>query len=537
MSYLVASSILLLCTVGYVCLFTGRRERGLPPGPKTLPFIGNLHQLPTSRPQLQLTKWAQQYGGIYSLKLGSSTTIVLTSRHYVKELVDKRSSIYSSRPPSYVGDLMTEGDHLLLTPYGAKWRTQRKFVHQFFMESEVEGKYLGVVEAEAGLLVRELWEEGRGEGVMRAPKRFSNSIIMSLIYGIRTPHWTTPHMTKLYALMEHWSEVMSVGGSPPVEAFPFLHHLPERLLGNWKSRANSVRAEMNALYSSLLTHVVERRRKSGSVGCFMDQILDREKEWSRHELYFIAGSVMEGGSDTSSSIILAFVHAMTRWPAVLRAAQKEMDEVVGEGRTPVWSDYSRLPYVAACVKETMRWRPVVALSFPHLMTADKDDEIDGYKIPKGSAVVINVYGIHRDPTRFPDPEVFDPDRWRGVTKLASELASASIEERDHYGYGAGRRICPGMHLAERNLWIAIAKIIWGCNISTVGQKPEDVDVSSEKAYSAGFLVCADDFPCEVTCRSGERRKTLEREMKTAERDVFQRFDSPSDGRGPHGTGH
>ena len=77
---------------------------------------------------------------------------------------------------------------------------------------------------------------------------------------------------------------------------------------------------------------------------------------------------MEGGSDTTSSIVIAFVHAMTKWGDVLKKAQKEIDAVMGEERTPVWDDYEKLPYVGQIVKEAMRWRPVVPLAFPHALT-------------------------------------------------------------------------------------------------------------------------------------------------------------------------
>jgi hypothetical protein len=76
---------------------------------------------------------------------------------------------------------------------------------------------------------------------------------------------------------------------------------------------------------------------------------------------------MEGGSDTSSSIIIAFAQAMTRWPDVQKRAQQEIDAAVGEDRSPAWEDYEKLAYVAAIVKESMRWRPVVPLVFPHVL--------------------------------------------------------------------------------------------------------------------------------------------------------------------------
>ncbi len=260
-------------------------------------------------------------------------------------------------------------------------------------------------------------------------------------------------------------------------------------------------------------------------------MLDQEDKvgLDRHGLYFLMGTVMEGGSDTTSSLIIAFLHALTKWPAVLRRAQAEVDAVVGADRTPTWADYARLPYVAACVKEAHRWRAMAPLGFPHSLA--EDDWVDGMLLPKGSDVFINVFALHHDDVRFPDPDVFDPDHYRGVTALASELANGDHASRDHYGYGAGRRLCPGIHLAERNLFLALAKLVWAFDVGpgkdAAGQVVEP-DVSHETGYSSGFLVCAEDFPCTITVRSEERRATVLKELAKARAVVFSRFEAPKE---------
>lgn len=104
----------LVAGIIYIVLFVGRREKNLPPGPPTIPILGNVHQIPLKGAHFQFTKWAKQYGGIYSLKMGTGTAIVLTDRRLVKELVEKKSAIYSHRPRSYVADLISGGDHILL---------------------------------------------------------------------------------------------------------------------------------------------------------------------------------------------------------------------------------------------------------------------------------------------------------------------------------------------------------------------------------------------------------------------------------------
>ncbi|KAL3450789.1 cytochrome P450 [Aspergillus insuetus] len=506
----------------------GRREKRLPPGPPTLPILGNLHQIPTKGSYLKFTEWAHTYGGIYSLKLGTGTAIVLTSRKLVKELIDRKSSKYSNRPDSFLAHRITGGSHLLAMQYGPLWRTMRKAVHQYFMESMVEKQHIAVQNAEAVQMLRDFCL--RPEQHMLHPKRFSNSIIMSLVYGIRTPSVETRHMTRLYEMMEGWSKIMEPGNTPPVDIYSFLHYIPQRVFGNWVSRADEVSREMNQLYSAYLDAVFERRKKAGSTGSFMDTVLDQNEKLglTRHQLYFLGGVLMEGGSDTSSSIIIAFIHAMTRWGDVLRKAQKEIDAAVGEERTPVWSDYEKLPYVAATVKEAMRWRPAVPLAFPH--AAAEDEWINGHFIPKDSTIIINGWGLHHDATRFPNPDTFDPDHYKGVTALAPDLASASdYNLRDHYGYGTGRRICPGIHVAERNLFLAIAKIIWAFDILPgVDERGEVVesDFNPETGYSEGFLVCAKDFPCRIRPRSEARRETVMREFERVQEAVFSRFECP-----------
>ena len=180
-------------------------------------------------------------------------------------------------------------------------------------------------------------------------------------------------MQKLYQLMDHWSRIMEIGSTPPVDVFPFLKFIPERFLGNWKSRTLEVQREMNDLYGSIVRHVMHRRETSGSRGCFMDTVLDQNGKLalSDHQLYFLGGVALEGGSDTSSSVINTCMHALVQWPEIQRKAQKEIDSVVDESRTPVWADFAQLPYVTQVVKEAQRWRPVGGLGIPRALTEGK----------------------------------------------------------------------------------------------------------------------------------------------------------------------
>ncbi len=92
----------------------GRRPADYPPGPPTLPLIGNLHLMPKEKGHLQFQRWAEEYGPVYSLILGTKVMIVLSSDQAIKDLLDKRSNIYSSRPDMYLGQVVSGNNRMLL---------------------------------------------------------------------------------------------------------------------------------------------------------------------------------------------------------------------------------------------------------------------------------------------------------------------------------------------------------------------------------------------------------------------------------------
>jgi hypothetical protein len=89
-------------------------------------------------------------------------------------------------------------------------------------------------------------------------------------------------------------------------------------------------------------------------------------------------------------------------------------------------------------------------------------------------------------------------------------------------------LCPGIHLADRNLFHAISKILWAFKIER-GTDPNtgqvvDLDTSMATGYREGLTACAYDFPIKLTVRSEKRREAIMREFKSAQENVFPQFD-------------
>jgi len=82
--------------------------------------------------QPRFKEWAEQYGGVFSLKFGPGTMIVLADRKAIHELLDKRGNIYSERPFNYIASLVTHGDSFAFMDNTPQWRSQRKIAaHNF----------------------------------------------------------------------------------------------------------------------------------------------------------------------------------------------------------------------------------------------------------------------------------------------------------------------------------------------------------------------------------------------------------------------
>jgi cytochrome P450 len=224
--------------------------------------------------------------------------------------------------------------------------------------------------------------------------------------------------------------------------------------------------------------------------------------------------MIEAGSETTSSALNSVIKFLAAYPDVQRKAREEIFSVVGNDRTPTYSD--NLPYIRAIGKEIMRMRPVTNIGTPHRTT---DNVI--YKdmfIPKGTVISIHQYALHYDESRYKDPETFDPDRYLGhPLKAGVYAAHPDPYERDHFNFGAGRRICPGMHLAENSLGIVLAKLLWAFEILP----PEGMKMDlSDEANEEGSNTLPKPYRVRFVPRSEEVVEVIRREWSDAQKNGF-----------------
>jgi flavonoid 3'-monooxygenase len=161
------------------------------------------------------------------------------------------------------------------------------------------------------------------------------------------------------------------------------------------------------------------------------------------------------GTDTTSTIVEWTMAELIRHPDILKHAQEELDVVVGRDRLLSESDLSHLTFFHAIIKETFRLHPSTPLSLPRM--ASEECEIAGYRIPKGAELLVNVWGIARDPAIWPDPLEYKPSRFLpGGTHTDVDVKG------NDFGlipFGAGRRICAGLSWGLRMVTMTAATLV------------------------------------------------------------------------------
>jgi len=249
---------------------------------------------------------------------------------------------------------------------------------------------------------------------------------------------------------------------------------------------------------------------------------------------FPGGALLEAGLDTTATFLEYFIQLITVHPHVQKRAQEEIDTWIGPTRSPILDDIHSLPYIQAIIKEVHRFRPVAPMGVPHATTGDLT--IDGYMIPKGSTIIANAWAAYRSEDLYEQPHIFNPDRFMTSdtgTKRGADLAGY----RDDLVFGAGRRMCPGIFLAQNSINLIVTNLLWAFNFdfakhATTG-KLIPIDINK---FQEALVVCAEPFECSITSRGRVQAEIIRSQFEKA-RSTFVQFEHGLDSEPDSHIGH
>ncbi|KDR69746.1 hypothetical protein GALMADRAFT_160252 [Galerina marginata CBS 339.88] len=442
-----------------VSLISGKQQGPYPPGPKTLPLVGNMFDLPLSDSPKTYAEWGRKYNSnlLHASALGNHL-LIINSCEDADELFERRSRKYSGRPALPVTKLMGWEFNVGLLPYGELWRFHRKICQQNFSR-KVAPKYHAVELEKVHQMLRNLLNTP--ENFDDHNKMLSISIPMAAMYGYDVKSFDDPCIVAANQSFILGNYLL-LPGSTYINILPALAYIPAWFPGassrKVAAKVRHLTKEMKRIPMEFVKKGVEEGTVIPSlVGDFFEKKCNAGASIEEEEATEnVANTVYGAASDTTISSTGTFFYLMALHPDIQMKAQAEIDSVIGQKRLPDFNDRDSLPYVEAIYRELMRIRPPVPLGVPHALT--EDDYYKGYFIPKGTTVIGNIWAMTHNEKEYPESFKFKPERF------LDENGNLNGDDKI-LAYGFGRRICAGQHIASSTMWIIITSVLACFNIS------------------------------------------------------------------------
>ncbi|KAJ9546261.1 hypothetical protein OSB04_025968 [Centaurea solstitialis] len=405
-----------------------------------------------TNPHIRLSEMARLHGPLMSLRLGQRTVIVGSSPAAAQELLKTHDQVLSGRNVSQFLQNKKPTIHNMNLNFSSEPDDGYRYLRNIYtsklfstraMESRAKTredkvmemvKYISSKNGEQVVSIRDLMFvtavnilgntllsmdlvdfEGNGIG---ACLKGSIKRIVSLAL--------TPQLADLYPKLGRWDfenwykKVMYI--------------IEEELGGIWKDSLQRKRNGSNL--------------SSDHLQDFTDILI--QKGFTNQQINALMEELFTAGTDSMTFTIESFVAELLKNQEVMRKARNEVIETI-DGNVVKETDLVHLPFLDACLKETLRLHPPAPLLLPH--RAIEACEVMGYKIPKDSQIWINVWAIGRDPEIWHDPLDFKPERFIG-SKL-----NYKGKDFEFLPFGSGRRMCPGEAMASKTILLTVASLI------------------------------------------------------------------------------
>ena len=406
----------------------------LPPGPKGNFLLGSARQLAHSWPGHSENCY-REYGDIVYYRFLHVPICQLTHPEHIEEvLVRNAANFQKSRDYVALKFILGNG---LLTNEGTAWQKQRQLIQPTFRHENIAIYAEIMADSTAKHLAR--WKDGETRDLHHEMAELTLDIVAKSLFGTKLTYDARKIGEEIAAVMVRFFAQAALAFLLP-DRFP----IPKtpRLLRSKRHLDNVV-----------LSIIRERRASGTSANDLLQRLLDAQDEhgarMSDEQLREEIMTLFLAGHETTANALTWTWYLLAQNPKAEQALVAELDRVLGRS-APTLADLSKLPYTEMVVKESMRLYPP---AWGIGRRALADFEIGGYRVPAGTNIFIMQWLTHRDARFFPDPERFDPERWRD-----DPVRKGKIPRFAYFPFAGGPRVCIGAGFAMMEATLLLATI-------------------------------------------------------------------------------
>ncbi|KAL3745647.1 hypothetical protein ACJRO7_014722 [Eucalyptus globulus] len=454
-------------------------SRNLPPSPRKLPIIGNLHQL-GSLPHRSVTRLSKQYGEIMFLRLGFVPTLVISSEDVAREVFKAHDRAFSSRPPFFAAKKLAYNfSDVAFSAYGDSWRELRKLVIEELLSSERVRLFESVRKEEVKLMLDTITSSPGPVNIGELALLLTINLVCRVAFGNKYQAEGGGVKSEFHETLREIQRLL--GGFCVADLFPQMAWFNK--LNGFEAKVEKNFRELDKLYDEVIKEHQDPKRPKPDHEDLVDVMLRLQRDpnqviaLTREQIKGVLTNMFNGGSEASAVTILWTMTELVRNPTMMRKAQEEIREAA-KGKLQVEEiDLLGLTYLRSAIKEALRLHPPLPLLIPR--ETIEDCKIRGYDIPRGTITFINVTAISTDPKSWENPEEFRPERF---------LNSSIDFKGQNYGFlpfGSGRRGCPGINFGVVIVELAMANLLHRFNWKLPeGMSADDIDMEESYGLSA-----------------------------------------------------
>ncbi|MFS7927517.1 putative cytochrome P450 [Helianthus anomalus] len=459
--------------------FTNRGRKQVPPGPYGLPVVGYLPFLSHNLHE-RFTEMAHRYGPIFSLRLGSKFHVVVNSMDLAKVVARELDQTFANRNPPITALTITYGAlDVVWSNNNAHWRNMRKLLVSQVLSNANLDAFQGFRIDEVRKSMSNVYAKiGTPVDINEIAFDTELNVVTSMLWGCSSNSGDIFH-----GFREVEFKIIELLGAPNISDFiPMLSWFD---LQGRKREMQKQREHLDRIFESVIEERIRTnsRKMEGAVEedgrkdflQIMLELMDQKDASTSFDIVQIKAllfDILTATTDTASTMVEWVMAEILRNPDVKTKIQEELTKVVGMDNIVEEAHLPKLKYLDAVVKETFRIHPPLPLLIQRC--PDESCMVDGYQIPKGSIVYINVWAIQHDPKNWTNPLEFKPERF------LNGKWDYSGTNMKFLPFGSGRRICPGVPLGEKMLMYILASLLH--SFEWILPKDEEFELSDEFGF-------------------------------------------------------